>query len=62
MLFKDTNRIDLTLVPKEKFKSGDLGGRTIWWVDKDHLFSDPLSASQRLSYSQTDGKGIFRHL
>lgn len=40
MLFKDSNRIDLTLVPKEElpnnFKPESL---TILWLDKDNLFT-----------------------
>jgi aminoglycoside 6-adenylyltransferase len=40
MLFKDGNRIDLTLFPKQKFQSDfKPDSLTILWLDKDHLFT-----------------------
>lgn len=41
MLFKDKNRIDLTLFPLEKFKSDFIpDSLTILWLDKDNLFAE----------------------
>jgi aminoglycoside 6-adenylyltransferase len=40
MLFKDGNRIDLTLFPIQKFQSDfKPDSLTILWLDKDHLFT-----------------------
>ena len=41
MLFKDGNRIDLTLFPKERLeKDFHLDSLTLIWLDKDNLFSN----------------------
>jgi aminoglycoside 6-adenylyltransferase len=41
MLFKDGNRIDLTLFPKERLeKYFHLDSLTVIWLDKDNLFSN----------------------
>ncbi len=40
MIFKDGNRIDLTLFPIQKFKTGFIyDSLTIVWLDKDNLFT-----------------------
>lgn len=40
MLFKDGNRIDLTLFPKEKTATDFIAeSLTVVWLDKDHLFT-----------------------
>ena len=40
MLFKDTNRIDLTLFPKKKLTANfNPDSLTLLWLDKDHLFT-----------------------
>jgi aminoglycoside 6-adenylyltransferase len=40
MLFKDGNRIDLTLFPKEKIPTDFTAeSLTVVWLDKDHLFT-----------------------
>ena len=40
MLFKDGNRIDLTLFPTEKISTDfNAESLTVVWLDKDHLFS-----------------------
>lgn len=48
MLFKDSNRIDLTLFPKQKlqpdFKPDSL---TILWLDKDNLFTSLPKSSDK---------------
>lgn len=39
MLFKDGNRIDLTLLPKDKLKSNfHTDSLTVVWLDKDNIF------------------------
>ncbi|MFG4002585.1 aminoglycoside 6-adenylyltransferase [Flavobacterium aquidurense] len=46
MIFEDRNRIDLTLFPKEKFKSDyKEDSLTIVWLDKDQLFENIKEAS-----------------
>jgi len=46
MLFKDGNRIDLTLFPVENFKTDfKFDSQTIVWLDKDNLFPEVLPAS-----------------
>ena len=48
MLFKDGNRIDLTLFPREKFETDFTpDSQTVVWLDKDHLFEniDPATDS-----------------
>ena len=47
ILFKDRNRIDLTLFPKEKIKNFNFNGPSILWLDKDNLFFHPFSVSDR---------------
>ena len=50
MLFKDRNRIDLTLFAKQKFKSDfKVDSLTILWLDKDNLFPN-LPASGNKDY------------
>jgi aminoglycoside 6-adenylyltransferase len=46
MLFKDGNRIDLTLFPKEKTATDFIAeSLTVVWLDKDHLFAQLPAAS-----------------
>jgi aminoglycoside 6-adenylyltransferase len=46
MLFKDGNRIDLTLFPVENFKTDfKFDSQTIVWLDEDNLFSKVPRAS-----------------
>jgi len=41
MLFKDGNRIDLSLFPADKFESDfEMDSLTVVWLDKDNLFSN----------------------
>ncbi|MEO8414795.1 MAG: aminoglycoside 6-adenylyltransferase [Ginsengibacter sp.] len=41
MLFKDNNRVDLTLFPKKKLTTNfNPDSLTLLWLDKDHLFID----------------------
>ena len=48
MLFKDGNRIDLTLFPKQKIKSEfNLDSLTILWLDKDNLFTNLPKSSDK---------------
>lgn len=48
MLFKDKNRIDLTLFPKQKIKSNfNLDSLTILWLDKDNLFTNLPKSSDK---------------
>jgi aminoglycoside 6-adenylyltransferase len=48
MLFKDGNRIDLTLFPAERFKTDfSPDSQTILWLDKDKLFENIGPASDR---------------
>jgi len=50
MLFKDKNRIDLTLFPLQKFKSDFiLDSLTIVWLDKDNFF-ERLAKSNDTDY------------
>ncbi len=50
MLFKDKNRIDLTLFPLPKFKSHfKIDSLTVIWLDKDNLF-DKLNKSSDIDY------------
>ena len=51
MRFSDGNRIDLTLFPIEKFKTNFVfNSLTILWLDKDNLFSQTFSPSDRDYY------------
>ncbi|HEX3767302.1 MAG TPA: aminoglycoside 6-adenylyltransferase, partial [Puia sp.] len=46
MLFKDGNRIDLTLFPMERFEMDFIpDSLTVVWLDKDHLFENIQPAS-----------------
>ena len=46
MLFKDGNRIDLTLFPEDHFTTDfKLDSQTIIWLDKDNLFPEVSQAS-----------------
>jgi aminoglycoside 6-adenylyltransferase len=58
MLFNDGNRIDLTLFPKENFKSDfKSDSLTILWVDKDNLFSKiPQSSDKNYHISKPTEK------
>ena len=48
MLFKDGNRIDLTLFPKEKLEASfHPDSLTIVWLDKDNLFPDIDQSSDK---------------
>jgi aminoglycoside 6-adenylyltransferase len=48
MLFKDRNRIDLTLFPKQKIESDfSLDSLTILWLDKDNLFINLPTSSDK---------------
>ncbi|MEK6782617.1 MAG: aminoglycoside 6-adenylyltransferase [Bacteroidota bacterium] len=48
MLFKDGNRIDLSLFPTDKFESDfEIDSLTIVWLDKDNLFSNIELASDK---------------
>lgn len=48
MLFKDGNRIDLTLFQKQKLQSHfNPDSLTILWLDKDHLFANLPKASDK---------------
>ena len=48
MLFKDGNRIDLTLFPKQKLKSDfKPDSLTILWLDKDNLFTNLPKSSEK---------------
>lgn len=48
MLFKDKNRIDLTLFPLQQLKSGfHPDSLTAVWLDKDNLFADLPPANDR---------------
>jgi aminoglycoside 6-adenylyltransferase len=50
MLFKDKNRIDLTLFPLQEIKSNfTLDSLTVLWLDKDNLFAK-LPQSSDLNY------------
>jgi aminoglycoside 6-adenylyltransferase len=58
MFFNDGNRIDLTLFPKENFKSDfKSDSLTILWVDKDNLFSKiPQSSDKNYHISKPTEK------
>jgi aminoglycoside 6-adenylyltransferase len=60
MLFKDSNRIDLTLFPKQKlqpdFKPDSL---TILWLDKDNLFTSLPKSSDKDYYIQKPSEKDF---
>ena len=48
MLFKDGNRIDLTLFPKDKLESDfQKDSLTIVWLDKDNIFSNFEKSSDK---------------
>ena len=48
MLFEDGNRIDLTLILKQKFKTdGKPESQTILWLDKDDLFTNLPAPSDK---------------
>ena len=48
MLFKDGNRIDLTLFPKDKLETGfQIDSLTIVWLDKDNIFVDIEKSSDK---------------
>ena len=51
MLFEDKNRIDLTLLSKQKLTSDfKLDSQTILWLDKDHVFSKLPPSSDKDYY------------
>ena len=64
MLFKDGNRIDLTLFPKDKLKSNfHTDSLTIVWLDKDNIFAN-IDKSSDADYlvKRPSRERVFRNL
>jgi aminoglycoside 6-adenylyltransferase len=60
MLFKDGNRIDLTLFPIQKFQSDfKPDSLTILWLDKDHLFTSLPNPSDKDHHIQKPAEKDF---
>lgn len=61
ILFKDGNRVDLTLFPKQKLISGfKPDSLTILWLDKDNLFSNLPESSDADYYLQKPTEELYR--